>query len=65
MIEVGDKAILELARVSGAGDEEDEIQVGFIIGETHVRVGVSIKNFGDMLTGKWKTDGVVRRFRKA
>ena len=58
-----DEALIQLARTSRAGDE-DEMQLNIIRGKTHIRLGMSMTDFAELLTGAAHIPIKIRRWEK-
>jgi hypothetical protein len=59
---MSDEALIQISRTSGGRDGE-EMQVEIIKGETHIRLGMTLCDFAEMITGSAKTPCTVRRWR--
>ncbi len=60
---MSDEALIQISRTSRSGGDEDEMQVEFVRGETHIRLGLSLKDFARVVTGEAKVPCKVRRWR--
>jgi hypothetical protein len=58
----GEPAFIQCAKTCGR--EEDEVQVEFNCGNTHIRIGMTLPNFAEMLMGNAKTPCKIRRWRQ-
>ena len=46
-----DDALIQIARTSKGGDNPDEIQVEIVRGETHIRLGLTMEQYANLITG--------------
>jgi hypothetical protein len=47
---MSEEALIQVARTSRSGDA-DEVQVELVKGETHIRVALTMEQFGNLMTG--------------
>ncbi len=56
------EALIQLSRVSG--NEQDEMQLNIIHEGTHIRLGIPMIGFAELLTGAAHIPATVRRWEK-